>query len=150
MAPRAKPPKKRRSKRDRMQAELDAAVAETTETLACSQQLARALAERCDDEIDGLLGDTPFDQIAAELWAKHAEASSLFDALAAFLEENHRHAGALLEISERLHALAADETAHVHLEADGLAEHVRGRLMATAARIAMESWSDEPEAAEAP
>jgi hypothetical protein len=77
--------------------------------------------------------DLPFLHLALEIWRESPQAPpALVAALEALLTERLRHQQAIHQIRQRLEALAADPSLHIHLDpSDAYRDLVRNRLFPT-------------------
>jgi hypothetical protein len=141
-------PKRRATPSAKRVAELlDERVREIAQDFACSLDVCAHFAEELQTEIDGREPMLPLNALAIQVWNDHREQlPELVGTLEALFAERRRHDAAIVEISNRLWAMAKDDRHHADISPiEPIEEAVRGTLIASAWRLEQQI-GEEPEA----
>lgn len=123
----------KRWRRERESQRQNDVVQHSVATLTCAVETAGDFAYLCTHAQEEIEIDLPFLRLALEIWREHPQAPpALIAALEALLAEQLRHQEVLHPIRQRLEALAADPSLHIHLDPrDAYRDLVRNRLFPT-------------------
>jgi hypothetical protein len=123
----------KRWRRERDSQRQNDVVQHSVATLTCAAETAGDFTYQCTHTQEEVELDLPFLRLALEIWREHPQApAALVAGLEELLTEQLRHQEMLHRIGQRLEALAADPSLHIHLDPpDAYRELVRNRLFPT-------------------